>query len=90
MRKKQLVAADPYLAIIVSDGERERVYRVDPATEEVTQVLLYDCASVSEIPKTECDALVAVWNGLPGRPGGTAHVIELAKRAQKPVLIIEV
>ena len=37
-----------------------------------------------------CDGLIGVWNGQPGRPGGTADVVAMAQAAGKPVLIIPV
>jgi len=33
-----------------------------------------------------CDRLFAVWNGAPGRPGGTGSVVARAVAAGKPVL----
>lgn len=34
--------------------------------------------------------LVAVWNGQPGLPGGTAHVVKMAKKIGLPIAIIQV
>ena len=36
------------------------------------------------------DALIGVWNGKPGHPGGTAEVIDSARRAAMPIAVINV
>lgn len=47
-----------------------------------------DYAALADRLIEKCDRLLAVWDGEPGRPGGTGSVVARARAAGKPVLHI--
>lgn len=45
-----------------------------------------DYAGLGRALVEKCDVLIAVWDGSPGKPGGTGNVVEMSRKAGKPVI----
>jgi hypothetical protein len=49
-----------------------------------------DYKAAGHIAVSNCDLLIAIWDGKPGKEGGTAEIVEEALRLETPVLRINV
>ncbi|MFJ3875877.1 hypothetical protein ACIPW5_00300 [Streptomyces sp. NPDC090077] len=92
-RLEAVLPSHDYRARMVAPHYAAHFDRLHAAAAAVT-VLPYRQASAraygaaNRVLLGRADLLVAVWNGLPGRPGGTADTVAAARAAGLPVEVV--